>query len=113
MSDYRVIRKSDQRALAQDIAAELNGGRTVERHAEVAAAVLTSDWLAEHDAKVKAEAWDEGASAAHDRLYARVSNEGLIDQHELIKFPVNPYRRTEWVEAVRVGASRRNGAPST
>jgi hypothetical protein len=55
--------------------------------------ILRSKWLRDHDAKVKAEAWDEGASAAHDRLYARVGDDGLIDQHALIKFPDNPYRK--------------------
>lgn len=62
--------------------------------------IKTDDWDFRSEAfdrfldSVKAEAWDEGASAAHNRLYARIGADGLIDQHALLKFPSNPYRRT-------------------
>jgi hypothetical protein len=39
----------------------------------------------------KARAWDEGVEAAHARLQNRVHADGLIDQHALIKTPLNPY----------------------
>lgn len=51
-------------------------------------AKLPTDALADRDA----EKWDEGARAAHDRLRARVADDGTIDQHALIRMPENPYR---------------------
>ncbi|WP_293785012.1 hypothetical protein [uncultured Aeromicrobium sp.] len=55
MNEYKTFRASDQRILAQQIADDLNDGITRERHAEIAAAVLTSDWLAAHGEQVRAE----------------------------------------------------------
>lgn len=72
--EYKVFRASDQRELARQIATDLNEIPAQERHAVIAAAVLTSDWLTAHDFKIRAEAlraaaekwkphisWTEGA----------------------------------------------------
>lgn len=66
MSEYRHFKTSDQRLLAQQIADGLNDGMTRERHAEIAATVLTSDWLAAHDADVRKAALEEARDAILD-----------------------------------------------
>jgi hypothetical protein len=53
--------KSGQRELAQDIAHHLNERPTNARHAVIAASVLTSRWMAEHDQQVRASALREAA----------------------------------------------------
>jgi len=61
--------KSDQRELAQDIAQSLDERPTTERHAVIAAAVLTSPWLATARAEAAADALDKVANSI-DRMYA-------------------------------------------
>lgn len=78
---------ADVEALAEALYRRTDLNRRL-RH-EVARTLLASDWLAEHDAEVKAEGWDEGYNHGfYDRdsmrtCEARDATEGRTD---------NPYR---------------------
>lgn len=60
-------------------------------HYDLADAILSSDWLAEHDREVRAKAWDEGdeARAAFTRAAYDVS---VPTRDALALIPQNPYR---------------------
>lgn len=60
--------------------------------------ILHSDWLAAHDAQVKAEAWDEGAAANWDG--------------QDLRYP-NPYRNGDNAEATDSPTCIECGGPST
>ena len=49
----------------------------------LAGGILASSWLAQRDARIRAEAWDEGYQAAHDRPFMPGDDEP------------NPYREAQ------------------
>jgi hypothetical protein len=52
-------------------------------------AILASDWLREHDAKV----WHEGLHAAYNHV-SRLEDADAAGQGVMIPDPINPYRPT-------------------
>lgn len=74
------------------ILGEIIGDRPVtdDNEYDDARRVLRSDWLAAHDARLQAEAWDRGADAA--MLVVAQDLLALLPQK---RNATNPYRRTE------------------
>ena len=89
MSEHDVLTKliydQNKNARLDDVVKALDA-------ATLAAAIL-AEFLSQHDERVKAHTWDEAIDAEHKRLFSRVDDDGLIDQHMLIHSAPNPYRK--------------------
>lgn len=84
--------QADRDALAEVLASRSHEPREPFPHEYLAAdLILDSDWLAQRDRRVRAEAWDEGYEAGRDdELF---DQRGLSTDSDAHEYPhANPYR---------------------